>query len=197
MRCYVLAVAIVYATGVLGCSEPLLSPEVDDPETAREVALGKMGDVPFKAEMLWAVTPNLAPGFPFGRSTFGGRCSVPSTWVLEYAVEGNASHMGNITGEGSHCAIVEFGPDGSIIGGSGSDAVLELVAANGDQLLEIDRNMTETGVLASGAVWWSEDWQILKGTGRFEGAVGEGSLFGVFAGFEAPSIVSVEGTLRY
>ena len=196
MKYLMSAAALILVFGLASCSEQVVSPDAMESVASLDAAQGKMGDVPFKVDMTWTVTPTFAPGFPFGLSTFENRCSVPSTWVLSYAAEGIASHMGSITGEGSHCAVVEFGSDGSIVGGSGSDVILTLVAANGDEL-EFDPSYGGGGVLANGAPWFSYDWQILSGTGRFETAEGDGSLFGVFLGFETPSVVSMEGTLNY
>jgi hypothetical protein len=196
MRTAALSAACFLVVSLAGCSDQILSPEAESAVQIEDAVQGKTKGVPFKAEMLWSVTPTFSPGFPFGLSTFDGRCSVPSTWVLSYTVAGKASHLGNISGEGSHCAVVVWGPGGTVAGGSGSDAILTIVAANGDTF-ELDRVGVASGVLDSGAPWWSEEWGILEGTGRFSGADGNGVLHGVFAGFETPSIVTIDGTLSY
>jgi hypothetical protein len=57
--------------------------------------------------------------------------------------------------------------------------------------------MVGMGVLDNGAPWWAENWSILDGTVRFDGAEGSGSLFRVFAGFTTTSPVTMDGTLSY
>lgn len=194
-RVCVLAVALLL---VSSCTDaPLVS--VDDAATGSEystVSKQAPRPVPFRAEMAWYAVPEFAPGFPAGLDFFDGRCSVPSSWVLSYPVTGDASHLGELGGFGSHCAVVIFNPDGSI-GGTGSDWELTLVADNGDELTFVGAGNYQAGTTDFGAPWWSQDWTVTGGTGRFLEAGGSGSLHGVFLGFGEPSPVTMEGELIY
>lgn len=186
---------------ISACSESGISAVDDGAEETTGIArAGKAPRaVPFKATTAWTAYPTLAPGFPadpFALDDFEGRCSVPSTWVLSYPITGDASHLGELGRYGSHCAVVIFNPDGTL-GGTGSDWGMTLVADNGDELSFVGAGNYAAGTTDYGAPWWSQDWAVSGGTGRFVGASGNGSLHGVFLGFGEPSPVTLEGTLTY
>lgn len=117
------------------------------------------GDAVFLAQ-------DLAPGFgppQFGKSDFGGRCSVPSDFVLQFALEGQATHLGRFTGVAEHCSQIDFATGLSLI----SDGVLMLTAANGDELWTgYFRNTLGEGQ--------PEEHEFIGGTGQFVGASGAG-----------------------
>ena len=180
---------------ISGCVDQVAAPEAPD-EAVLDIQ-GKMGDVPFVLTMKWTATPMLAPGFPLGLSTFDGLCSVPSTWYLAYTVDGLATHMGQVTGEGSHCSVVQWGPSGEVLGGTASDSELRIVAADGSELEFESSGMIDSGGLADGGAWWLSEWFVLSGTGRFDGATGSGTQYGEFHGFGVPAPVTMEGVLSY
>jgi len=109
-----------------------------------------------------------APGFPFVRSTFGGRCSVPSDWVTSHTFTGEVSHGGLSTGVGSHCGRLDYAT-GAIID---ADEVIMMTAANGDTLNSRGNGYTFPDGTTTGEL------TIVGGTGRFAGATGESTSSG-------------------
>jgi len=106
------------------------------------------------------------PNVGVDKSTFNGRCSVPSTWVIGFAGKGNFSHLGQMTFVGSQCT--QFNP--ATGKGTYTDGDFTFVAANGDVLksthlgsFEIINNVTH---ITGGTT------VITGGTGRFTGASG-------------------------
>lgn len=105
------------------------------------------------------------PNVGVDTSTFNGRCSVPSQWVVGFAGTGTFSHLGPMTFEGSHCT--QYNP--ATGKGTYTDGDFSFVADNGDVLksthygsFEIINNVTHiTGTTV-----------ITGGTGRFTGATG-------------------------
>jgi len=89
---------------------------------------------PFKARIAGATTDmTFAPGFPFIGSAFGGRCSVPSAWLISFAGTGEAAHLGTFTWVSSHCTQLGASPPATV---AISDGRFEYVAADGDILRE-------------------------------------------------------------
>lgn len=140
------------------------------------------------------VTARFAPGFPFVRDTFGGRCSVPSDWIAVWSGVGQSNHTGLITAEGSDCDRVNLAT-GAIEYG---DGVINEYGANGDYLYGTYTN--GHGVLG-GTI--ADDWTIVGGTGRFAGATGQGTeTFNLLApialtGEPLPFINPWDGWLSY
>ena len=96
------------------------------PVTATNGQLDKA--LPYRATYVISATGmEMAPGYPDEQSDFGGRCSVPSDWVISFAGSGNASHLGTLVFSSSHCTQM-----GEVI--TTSDGHAELVAADGDVL---------------------------------------------------------------
>lgn len=107
---------------------------------------------------------NFAPGFGpplFGKDDFGGRCSTPSDFVIQFALEGEATRLGRFTAVAEHCSLVDFQAGGSMI----MDGVLVMTAANGDELW----SHYERLALGEGV---PEQHEFVGGTGRFVGASG-------------------------
>ncbi len=120
--------------------------------------------LPFLGVMAGPVTSVvLAPGFPVVRSTFGERCSVPSDWVLSWAVTGEATHLGSFIGAGSHCSRLDLATGVAVYG----DGVFMYTAANGDML-----HGTYTNGYAPPDGTLTDEATITGGTGRFVGATG-------------------------
>lgn len=140
------------------------------------------------------VTAQFAPGFPLVRSTFGGRCSVPSDWIAVWSGVGQSNHTGLITASGSDCDRVNLAT-GAIEYG---DGVITEYGANGDYLYGTYTN--GHGVLG-GTI--ADDWTIVGGTGRFAGATGHGTeTFNLLApisldGSPLPFINPWDGVLSY
>ena len=111
------------------------------------------------------VTPQFAPGFPFVRSTFDGRCSVPSDWIANWSGVGQSDYTGLINAYGSDCDRVDL-TTGNLVYG---DGVITEYGANGDFLYG---TYTNGHGRLGGTI--SDDWTIVGGTGRFAGATGQG-----------------------
>jgi hypothetical protein len=74
------------------------------------------------------------PANPLAESHFGGRCLVPSNWVISFEGIGHATHLGRFTWSSSHCTHVDALPPAEVIVSGGQ---FEYVAANGDRLFEV------------------------------------------------------------
>jgi hypothetical protein len=108
-----------------------------------------------------------------GSSTFGGRCSVPSTWLSVFGFEGTMPQMGRIHARASHCSQVLAEPiDGHIM--TYDDGVAWLRAANGDDLFIEYSNGVTFPPDATGYAVWMDQWAVASGTGRLAGATGAG-----------------------
>ena len=160
----VFVAALVLATTVLAQAEPGQVPVqlVERPFTYVfeywVTGIDWAGEVPFSGET----------------SDFGGRCSVPSDWVIRGRVEGTASIGGPVTGTAEHCAQVAWGTDAdgapSMMGLSYSDAENAIIWADGSSLHGTMIDMgggfdAETGEMTGGVLA-----MFTSGTGRFEGA---------------------------
>jgi hypothetical protein len=148
---------------------------------------GPAKERPFKVSFDATASIDFAPNFPRGGpSTFGGRCSVPSHWVLSWSGSGNASHAGAVTVSGSDCERVT-GNGGEVAVGDGR---VELAAANGDT---VRGTYDGHGDFMTGR--YSLEWTFTGGTGRFAGATGHVSSSSVLT---STSIVgSGSGTIGY
>ena len=148
----------------------------------------------FRGYVQGFVTPVFAPGFPFVRSTFGGRCSVPSDWIAVWSGVGQSNHTGLIKASGSDCDRIDLATLNLVYG----DGVIDEYGANGDFIYGTYTNGHGTlgGVIA-------DDWTIVGGTGRFAGATGAGTeTFNLlapptFSGAPLPFINPWDGWISY
>lgn len=127
--------------------------------TARPDHAGPGHAVPISEHLAGQMTGiDEADPFPVG-STFGGRCSVTSNYVIRFEGAGTVSHLGEVTWRSEHCT--------QYFDLTATDGVLTIVAANGDTLVQhygaTIQSATESTKLASFA----------GGDGRFAGAEGE------------------------
>lgn len=157
---------------------------------------------PWKANFMWTVTGIQWAGVPGqDTSTFGGRCSVKSDYVINGAFEGEATHAGRVTGSGSHCSQIAWGPQGPM-GATYSDGQGVLNIANGSTIMLRWGNGT-TGVdPATGENWFRDTWTIAGGAGLFADATGSGEEGGRFMDFTAllagtPARMWMEGSITY
>jgi hypothetical protein len=121
-----------------------------------------------------------APGFPLERSTFDGRCSVPSDALSSWDYTGRWTHLGSwTTVELSHCSQLDL-----VTGvGTFGDGVLTLRAANGDTLSGTYGN-GESLFQPDGTVAYTFEMTITGGTGRFAGATGHIAASGLAVEFD-------------
>lgn len=122
-----------------------------------------------------ALTTNqvFAPGFPDEQSTFGGRCPVPSDWIIEFTGTGRITRLGRSEVVFEHCSRSGSEP-GTFVYEHG---VIAITAANGDELWGIYGNGT-AGFVSPTDVDWQDDFDLTGGSGRFVGAWGSGMDWG-------------------
>lgn len=120
----------------------------------------------FRGYVQGFVTPEFAPGFPFVRSTFGGRCSTPSDWIAHWSGTGTSNYTGLIKAWGSDCDRVDLAT-GKVVYDEG---VITEYGANGDYIFATYTN--GRGTLGG---TFTDDWTITGGTGLFAGATGQGT----------------------
>ncbi len=124
--------------------------------------------LPFQLVQTGSGIVELAPGFPFERSTVGGRCSVPSDALSSWDYTGTATHLGSFTAEASHCSLLDLAAGVGTFG----DGVYTATAANGDTFTYTYDNGL-TAFHPDGTITYTGDATITGGTGRFAGATGE------------------------
>jgi len=164
------------------------------------------GERPWKATAAWAAAPPQWAGDPtapgYAPSLFGGRCSVPSDYVITASFEGEATHAGRVTGSTSHCSQLVWGAGGAVMGATYSDGRGVLASANGSTIVLEYGNGTTGFDPATGQLWFHDTWRFTGGTGLFAGATGSGEEGGNFASFEAilggaPVAMWMQGTITY
>lgn len=167
--CFVLGGILSLAAG--GCRPAPTAPpgdrSSDESSTAANHGLPGL-EVSVRLTATAVVTgQDFAPDFgppTFGRSDFGGRCSVPSDFVIRFDLEGESTQLGHVTAEVEHCSRLDFTTGRSAI----SDGIMTVVAANGDELWD------EYERVAFGGEGDPEHHRFVGGTGRFAAASGEG-----------------------
>jgi len=116
---------------------------------------------------------------PFqGRFTGSGiavaqRCG-PAALTLGFAIQGEMTHLGRVTGGGTNCTEFALGTSAVPIW----DGLVTLVAADGSTLLTTYEG--GQGAPSAGFATFAHDHVIIGGTGRFAGASGELSVSGLF-----------------
>ena len=164
------------------------------------------GERPFKATAIWNAGPPQWAGNPadpgYAPSLFGGRCSVPSDYVITATYEGNATHAGRVNGSTSHCSQILWGPGGAVMGATYSDGQGIMNTANGSTIILRYGSGTTGFDPDTGLLWFRDEWAFIGGTGLFAGATGSGVEGGSFASFEAiltgtPVPMWMEGTITY
>lgn len=134
--------------------------------TSASATHGQPGkQVPFKGVIVGTFTSlDYAPGFPFVRDTFGGRCSVPSDIIFSFVATGEGTHVGLFTGGGTDCGRINLAT-----GVVEYDGGATWAAANGDTW-----SSTYVGSAFPDGTN-TEEFTVVGGTGRFAGATGYGT----------------------
>jgi len=153
-------------------------------------------ELPFRATLDGITTSQVfAPGFPSVRSTFEGRCSVPSDWLISFEGSGHATHLGRLSWSSSHCTQFDLATGT----GTFSDGHLRYVAANGD-FLDADYGDGGFSPMSPTMVCFFDVWTITGGTGRFVGASGSGEDRGcqeIVNGVPGPLRITEVGTIVF
>lgn len=144
----------------------------------------------------WITSQIYAPGFPTERSTFEGRCSTPSDYIVEFAASGQATRLGEFTVVFGHCSRVNVDGATGAVSFDYGDGRATFVAANGDELYgTYDEGSAD--LMADGNVAWHDTFTLAGGTGRFEDAVGGGREMGTTDSVTGWTTWAFEGTITY
>jgi hypothetical protein len=192
------AVMITLTALAAACDQPLPTAAVDQDLASMDlVAAGhaQAGDeVPLRMTADGTfIGQDLAPGFgppTLGRSTFDGRCTVPSDFVVRFSLSGRATHHGRFTASVEHCTQLDFQTGLSTI----TDGSITYRAANGDVLRSRHQGASENPAVGTGSVSHHE---YVGGTGRFAGASGEATSHTACNRSTGTCVFSLQGTLRY
>ncbi len=150
---------LVAATLALGCSPD--GPLPNEPVVALSSATVKM--VPFHAKNTGAAVDASAVSCPQGAI------------AAKNLVSGTGTHLGNFTGENTSCFAFDTPLTAHFVSGETT-----LIAANGDQLWQTLVNgqiVIELGPGGSATLTITAAWDIIGGTGRFDGATGYANTF--------------------
>jgi hypothetical protein len=123
--------------------------------------------------------------------TYSGAAAFTSETTVSFSGNGVATLIGRSANEGR---IVITGPDRSCSGGLANIHTDTLTAANGDSLTFVAHNIacpTEPGVFHG-----TGSWVITGGTGRFDGASGQGTARGRADFNEGRFRFTLTGTIR-
>lgn len=156
--------------------------------------------VPFHMSVVGLDRPLvMSPGFPFIGDTFGGRCSVPSTWVTTIDSTGTSAHLGRVSVTQSHCTWFD------VLGTAATenpfvDGRMVITAANGDELWVQYGGyflFAATGEATGVSDIRYETMTIVGGTGRFHGASGSlaGEAIDIFP--TGPNTAHFRGSIVY
>ncbi len=192
----------VLAAGVLllgACADQPAS-DLFGPDPATEI-LASRGQpdmpLPFKGSGTgWVTSQIYAPGFPIERSTFEGRCSIPSDYIVEFAASGQATRLGEFTIVFGHCSRINVDPGTGAVSFDYGDGRGTFVAANGDEL-HGTYDAGSADLTAGGIVVWQDTFTLVGGTGRFDGASGGGQEAGTTDSVTGWTTWAFEGTITY
>ncbi len=200
-----IAMLVACAALLVACERTGAQPGAFQNPAAPSVAAAASPDRPWKAKLDWRVTrlewPEGQAPFSGATSLFDGRCSRPSDYVIYAAFDGEATHGGRFTGDGSHCSQLHLTPQGPGAV-TYSDGRGTLTSANGSTLALRWDNGTTGFDAVTGETWFRDHFSFVGGTGLFAGASGGGEEGGRFRDFMAllsgtPAAMTMEGTITY
>lgn len=155
------------------------------------------GALPFHGEGTgWITSQVYAPGFPAERSTFGGRCSTPSDYIIAFSGSGQIAHLGRATVVFEHCSRMEMDMSTGAVRFEYEDGEITMMAANGDELRGTYTDGTGE-LMPDGNVAWRDTFTLTGGTGRFAGASGTGQDTGTTHSVTGWTLWTMEGTIMY
>lgn len=153
--------------------------------------------LPFHATIDGATTSMVVAPDPFLGSLFGGRCTVPSAWVISFAGTGKATHLGPFTWESSHCTQLGASPPATV---TISDSRFTYVADNGDKLYETYGNAVVSFPTPE-IMCMDTTATFTGGTGRFSSASGSALEHLCFPATSGPWLgemhITSHGTIAY
>jgi hypothetical protein len=154
-----LAAALVFLIASCDAASPT-SPDTASSVIAQGQAGASNAARPFHGTTVGGVvSQSMAPA---------GRCPPQLPLLFEYKGEGNATHMGRMTIEGSECAF--FDPTNPASMASGN-SIFVITAANGDWI-KVGYASTVISFEPPPSPWllWSAPMVFIEGTGRFADA---------------------------
>jgi len=122
----------------------------------------------------------------------GQRC--PDALTIGFAIEGNLSHLGRLTGGGTNCTEFTLGTGSVPIW----DGTATVTAADGSTLTLTFEG--QQGAPVNGVAQFSHSDTVVAGTGRFAGATGQLTVEGIidFTAFpEVTVTANVSGWISY
>jgi hypothetical protein len=129
-------------------------------------------------------------------STFDDRCSVPSTWVIRFTIDGDSEPLGLIEGWAEHCSQVTWAGPGIPSAASYSDGRMELTLEDGERVWGTYTN--GVGVfLEDGTNEFQDEFTFTGGTGRYRNLRGGGVEWGTATTLDEPIPLWMEGWIRY
>jgi hypothetical protein len=173
--------------------------EVTGLDPAMAVASRGQSDIalPFHGDGTgWIVSQVYAPGFPAERSTFEGRCSIPSDYIIAFSGTGRATHLGGVTAVFEHCSRMDVDMSTGAVEFEYGDGQMMMLAANGDELWGTYSDGTGE-LMTDGNVAWSDTFTLTGGTGRFVGASGSGHDTGTTHSVTGWTLWAMKGTITY
>lgn len=173
--------------------------EIAAPDPTHAVASRGQPDLalPFRGDGTgWITSQVFAPGFPVERSTFDGRCSTPSDYIIEFSGTGQLTHLGQVTAVFEHCSRMDVDMSTGAVTFEYGDGQTRVLAANGDELRGTYTDGTGE-LLADGNVAWRDTFTLTGGTGRFAGASGSGQDTGTTHSETGWTVWAMEGAVTY
>ena len=142
--------------------------------------------------LMLGVRPAFAVTVPLPfTATYSGSAAFTSQSTVSFLGSGTATHMGRITNVGT---IVLNGPDGSCPGGIANVNTEILTGPDGDTLTITSQDVSCP--IGPNQFDGTGQWTVTGGTGRFDGATGQGGATGG-ADFNAGTFtMSLTGTIR-
>jgi len=139
-------------------------------------------------------------GASAGVDTYGdpSTCPAGAVWRYFHSGTGELSHLGAVTVEVTHCTWLD-----SATTGHAGPGTITFTAANGDSLMLAHQASFEVVTPTAGRLLSLIDleWEVVEGTGRFEGATGTGGGSGVsdidLVTGASTTTVSYWGTIAY
>jgi hypothetical protein len=131
-----------------------------------------------------------------GTSTFDGRCSVPSSWVIRFTIEGSSDPLGPIDGWAEHCSQVTWAGPGIPEAATYRDGRMEFTLADGARVWGTYTNGVGT-FLEDGSNPFQDEFTFTGGTGRYQNIRGSGIEWGTAIALDAPIPLWMKGWIRY
>jgi hypothetical protein len=129
-------------------------------------------------------------------STFHGRCSIPSTWVIRFTVEGSSDPLGPIDGWAEHCSQVTWAAPGIPRTATYTDGRMEFTLAEGAKVWGTYTNGVGT-FLEDGTNPFQDEFTFTGGTGRYRNIRGSGIEWGTATALDASIPLWMKGWIRY